>query len=249
MRVFVFRTGIAGTFARRGGSPLVVETLLAAAFALAVAIAFAAATAATEVAATAATEVATTAAAAAEATAATAAEATTTAATAAELTARTETAAATAAAWTRSAGLSLVHDEGATLEVLAIESFDRSLTLLLRTHGDEAEATGTTGFTIGSDEHIQHLAVSGEDLAKSFWRRTVVEISDKDLEHVWPPRPGRAMRWLVPSRCRAWPLETVDAQGTDGQLCGQPSSIQDFPCVYEGRSATSLQVDSPHAVS
>jgi nucleoid-associated protein YgaU len=171
------------------GSP-VVGALLATVAALAIAIATTAAT--TEVAATAATEAATaTAAAATEA--ATAAAAATEAATATAAAAEAAAAAATEAATrTRSPRLGLIHHEGAALEVLAIEVLDGGLARLLGTHGHEAEAARAARLAVGSDEHIQHLSVSREDFAKAVWRRTIVEISDKELEHVWPPRPGLA---------------------------------------------------------
>jgi hypothetical protein len=162
-------------------SPVGIEALAAR---LAIAIAVAAeAAATTAAAATAATEAAaTTAAAATEAAATTAAAATEAAATTAAAAAATE-----ASTRTRSAGLGLIHDKRATLELLAIQVLDGGLSGLLRAHGHEAESTRTSRLTVSPDEHIQHFAVLGEDLTKAFWRRTIIEISDKDLEHVWPP--------------------------------------------------------------
>jgi len=171
-------------------SPVAVVGATIAALAVAVAATIATTTATAEVAATAA--------AAAEATAAAAATAAEAAATAAATAAEATTAASTAttateaATRTRSAGLSLVDDEGAALEVLTVEVLDGSRTGFLRAHGHETEAARAASLAIGSDEHIQHLSVSREDFAKAIWRRTIVEISDKELEHVWPPRPGRA---------------------------------------------------------
>jgi hypothetical protein len=174
------------------GSP-VVRALLATVAALAIAFATAAATTEVAATATAAAEAATATAAAAEAATATAAAATAEAATATAAAAEAAAAAtAEATTGTRSARLGLVHDEGAALEVLTVEVLDGGLTGLLGTHGHEAEAARATGLAVGSDEHIQHLSVSREDFAKAVWRRTIVEISDKELEHVWPPRPGLA---------------------------------------------------------
>jgi hypothetical protein len=166
----------------RVGSPLAVEPTLALAIALTIVIATATAA-----------EVAT-------ATTATAAEAATTAAaTAAEAATATAAAATTAteaATRTRSAGLSFIADKGATLEVLAIEVLDGSRTGFLRTHGHETETARAASLAIGSDEHIQHLSMRREDFTKAIRRRTIVEISDKELEHVWPPRPGQATSCL-----------------------------------------------------
>jgi hypothetical protein len=170
----------------------VVVALFTTAFALAVAIASAAAT---EVAATATTAAATE---AATATAAAATEAATaTAAAATEAATATAAAAATeAAAGTRRAGLGLIDDEGATFEVLAVEVLDGSRTGFLRTHGHETEAARAAGLTVRTNEHVQHFSMRRKDFAKAIWRRTIVEISDKDLEHVWPPRPVRVTRAL-----------------------------------------------------
>jgi hypothetical protein len=175
------------------GSPVAVAALVATTFALAIAIASATAT---EVATAATAEVATTT--ATEAATATAAAATATEAATATAAAATEAATATAAAAaateaatrTRSAGLSLVDNKGATLEVLTVEVLDRGCARFLRTHGHEAEAARATGFAIRTNEHVQHFSMRRKDFAKAIWRRTIVEISNKDLEHVWPPRPG-----------------------------------------------------------
>jgi hypothetical protein len=168
-------------------SPVVVGALLATAFTLAVAIASAAATeVATATSAAAATEAATAPAAATEAATAAAAAAAE-AATAA--TAATAAAATEATTRTRSAGLGFIDDESATLEVLSVEVLDRGCARFLRTHGHEAEAARATGFAIRTNEHVQDFSMSRKDFAKAIWRRTIVEISNKDLEHVWPPRP------------------------------------------------------------
>jgi hypothetical protein len=177
----------------RVGSPLAVEPTLALAIALTIVIATATAaevaTATTATAAEAATTAAATAAEAATATAAAATEAAT-------ATAATTTTATEAATRTRSAGLSFIDDKGATLEVLAIEVLDGSRTGFLRTHGHETETARAASLAIGSDEHIQHLSMRREDFTKAIRRRTIVEISDKELEHVWPPRPGQATSCL-----------------------------------------------------
>jgi len=179
----------------RVGSPLAVEPTLALAIALTIVIATATAaevaTATTAAAAEAATAAAATAAEAATATAAAA-----TAAEAATTTAAAATAATEATTRTRSAGLSFIDDKGATLKVLAIEVLDGSRTGFLRTHGHETETARAASLAIGSDEHIQHLSMRREDFTKAIRRRTIVEISDKELEHVWPPRPGQATSCL-----------------------------------------------------
>jgi hypothetical protein len=172
----------------RLGSPVVFEALLATAFALAVALASATATAAIATATATAAE-----ATAAIATAATAAEAATTAAAEAATAAAAATTEA-ATGGTRSARLSLVHHEGAALKVLAVEAFDRGLAGFLGTHGHEAESTRTTRLAIRTNEDIQHFPVRCKHFAEGIWRRTIVEVSDKDLEHVWPPRPVRATK-------------------------------------------------------
>jgi hypothetical protein len=162
------------------GSPVAVAALVATTFALAIAIASAPAT---EVASAATADVATTT--ATEAATATAAAATEAATATAAAAAATE-----ATTRTRSAGLSLVDNKGATLEVLTVEVLDRGCARFLRTHGHEAEAARATGFAIRTNEHVQHFSMRRKDFAKAIWRRTIVEISNKDLEHVWPPRPG-----------------------------------------------------------
>jgi hypothetical protein len=172
---------------RRRSPAGVVETIAT----LAVTIAIAPAT----VAAAAAAEVATATTAATEATAAAAAatKAATTAAAAEAATTAAATATEAAARRTRSAGLRFIHDESATLEFLAVEAFNGGRASFLRAHGHEAEAARATGFAIRSDEHIQHLSMRREQFAKPIRSRTIVEITYKDLEHVWPPRPGGAM--------------------------------------------------------
>jgi hypothetical protein len=155
---------------------------LATGLALAITVVTATATAeiATAAAAATATESATAAAAATESAATTAAaeSATATAAT----TTTTE-----ASARTRGAGLRLVDHESAALKVLAVQTLDGCLACFLRSHGDESESAGSARFAVSSDEDIQHFPVSRKDLSKAVWRRAIVEVSDKELEHVWPP--------------------------------------------------------------
>jgi hypothetical protein len=145
----------------------------------------------TVVTATATTEIATaTAAATATESATAAAAATESAATTAAAESATATAAATtteASARTRGAGLRLVDHESAALKVLAVQTLDGCLACFLRSHGDESESAGSARFAVSSDEDIQHFPVSRKDLSKAVWRRAIVEVSDKELEHVWPP--------------------------------------------------------------
>jgi hypothetical protein len=95
-----------------------------------------------------------TAAAAAESAAATAAATTTAVATTA-----TTTAAATTATGAIFAGLGFVDSESAAVMLLAVQSGNRRLGFLIRTHLNESEALAATGFPIGDDFGALHGAV------------------------------------------------------------------------------------------
>jgi hypothetical protein len=99
----------------------------------------------------------------AAATAATAATTTTTAAAATGTTAATATATAT----TLRAFFRFVDAQGASVDHLAVDAFDRALGLLVRAHGDEREAAGLPSGTISHDVDIRHFAVLCESSADS----------------------------------------------------------------------------------
>jgi len=130
----------------KAGSPLVITVASATAATTAAAAAAAVATTATAAAACAATVTAT----AATATTTTAAVATT----------------ATAAAGSRRARLSLIDNEGTTFEILAVQSIDRCVPCVLVGHRHEAEATRTTGLSIGTDEDLDNFTMSGEEVSE-----------------------------------------------------------------------------------
>jgi hypothetical protein len=108
---------------------------------------------------------ATTAAAATAAATTAAAAATTTAAAATRATAATTT--TTAAAATLRTLFSFVHAEGATVDHLAVDAFDRALGLLVRAHRHECEAAGLPSGAISHDVDISHFAVLRECSADS----------------------------------------------------------------------------------
>ncbi len=49
-----------------------------------------------------------------------------------------------------------VHSQRASVDVRSVHGFDRSLSFVVATHFDEAEASRTTGFTVGHDEDVGH---------------------------------------------------------------------------------------------
>jgi hypothetical protein len=98
----------------------------------------------------------------AAATTAAAAAATTTAAAAA---AGTTTAAAATATTALRTLFSFVHAQGATVDHLAVDAFDRALGLLVRAHGHECEAAGLPSGAISHDVDISHFAVLREGSA------------------------------------------------------------------------------------
>jgi hypothetical protein len=102
----------------------------------------------------------------AAATAATTTAAAATTATAAATTGTTAAATATATATTALRTLfSFVHAQGATVDHLAVDAFDRALGLLVRAHGHECEAAGLPSGAISHDVDISHFAVLREGSA------------------------------------------------------------------------------------
>jgi type VI protein secretion system component VasF len=100
------------------------------------------------------------------ATAAAAAAAATTAATAAATTtaaaaAGTTTAAAAAAATLRTL-FSFVHAQRASVNHLAVDAFNRALSLFIRAHRHECKAAGLPSGAISHDVDIRHFAVLRE---------------------------------------------------------------------------------------
>jgi hypothetical protein len=105
--------------------------------------------------------------AAAATTAATAAPATTAAtAVAAAATTAVATATASAAAAATTAILSFLHGDLTSLDVAAVDLFDRLAGLILGRHLDEAEAARTSRFAIRDDLRVRHGADAAEQVAK-----------------------------------------------------------------------------------
>jgi len=105
-----------------------------------------------------------TAAAATTAAATTAAAAATTTATA-TATGTTAAAAAAATAASLRALFGLVDAQRASVDHLAVDPFDRPLSLLVRAHGHECKATGLPCGTVSHDVDISHFAILCEGCA------------------------------------------------------------------------------------
>jgi hypothetical protein len=109
--------------------------------------------------------------------------ATATTTTAAEITARTTTATATAAptAGTFFPRTGDIYRQGATIEIFAVQSFDRLLRFLGTAHGDEGETAGAARHAIHHDVGLHHGAAGGKRVLEIVFSGFEGKISHKQL--------------------------------------------------------------------
>jgi hypothetical protein len=126
---------------------------------------------------------------AAAATAAAATEAATTAAATTTAAAEATTAAAAAAASASFTRAGFVDGEIATINVLAVEGSDGSLSFRVVGHFDEAETAGAAGVTVHDEGRRSDLTESSEEILELRLRGLEREIADVHL-HDTNPKPG-----------------------------------------------------------
>ena len=85
---------------------------------------------------------------------------------------------------------SFVDIEGASIEVKTVGAFDGCLGFVIVVHGHEAEASGSSGFPVRSDENLIHGAVRGKNCAHTFFGARKTQVSNVNLHNRLQTRHG-----------------------------------------------------------
>jgi len=94
-------------------------------------------------------------------------------------------AAATSSATTAAAlilGPSFVDDEGATIELLTIQSIDGGRRVVFLRHRHETETTGAASITIGDDSDFFDFTVLAKEVSERFLRGSEVQITHVNFQ-------------------------------------------------------------------